>query len=264
MKTLKFTPDQIPSIVSGERKATWRLNDDKQLDVGDILEFINSQNGQTFGYATINEIIIKRLCDLNDNDKQGHENYNNEQEILNTFKKFYGNNVTIDSKVKVIKYTFSSKKLAKKDVINTTVLTDVKAYTDGGSRGNPGPSAAGYMITDTDGSVIEKGGGYLGITTNNQAEYQAVKMVLNTAKNLNVKNVHVYLDSLLVANQMNGIFKIRNKELWPIHQSIVELQSFFNKVSFTHIPRELNKEADEQVNIILDNQEKSGIRSELI
>lgn len=264
MKSLKFTSEQIPLIINGERKATWRLNDDKQLDIGDTLEFINSENGQTFGYATINEIIIKRLCDLNDYDKQGHENYKNEQEILDTFRKYYGPNVAAEDKVKIIKYTFSQKNLAHKEVRNTTYITEVKAYTDGGSRGNPGPSATGYVINDMDGNIIEKGGSYLGITTNNQAEYQAVKLVLAKAKTLNIKIVHVHLDSLLVANQMNGIFKIRNKELWPIHQSIVELKSFFDKVSFVHIPRELNKEADEQVNNILDNQEKSGIRSELI
>lgn len=264
MKTLKFTSDQIPLIINGSRKATWRLNDDKQLDVGDVIEFINSQDGQTFGYATVNEIIIKRICDLNENDKEGHENYKNEQEILDAFKKYYGPSVTVEDKVKVVKYFFSTKNLAQNVVSKSTQLTDLKAFTDGGSRGNPGPSATGYMITDMDGNIIEKGGSYLGITTNNQAEYQAVKLALNRAKILNAKNVHVHLDSLLVANQMNGIFKIRNKELWPIHQSIVELRSFFNKVGFTHIPRELNKEADEQVNNILDNQEKSGIKSELI
>jgi ribonuclease HI len=106
-----------------------------------------------------------------------------------------------------------------------------------------------------DGEVVEKGGEYLGITTNNQAEYQAVKLGLETAKKLGAHIVHGHMDSLLVVNQMNGIFKIKNRELWPIHQAITDLKSSFDKVTFTHVPREMNKLADEQVNIILDAEE---------
>jgi ribonuclease HI len=264
MKTLKFSPQQIQSIIDGNRSTTWRLYDDKQIDVGDSVEFINSNNGQTFGYAKVNEIVIKRIYDLNKSDEQNHDTYKNEQEILDNFRKYYGPDVTVEDKVKIIKYTFYPDKIAEKVAKNTTDTTDIKVFADGGSRGNPGPSASGYIITDMKGNILEKGGSYLGITTNNQAEYQAVKLALTKAKSINAKNVHVYLDSLLVANQINGVFKIKNRELRSIHQSITELKSFFSKVSFTHIPRELNKIADEQVNYILDTQEKTEIKTELI
>ncbi len=264
MKTLKFASDLVNPIKSGLKKSTWRLFDDKQLGVDDMVEFVISDTGQTFGFAKINEVIMKKICNLNDDDKSIHGGPDNPQEITNLFRKYYGSNITPDNIVKIIKFDYLGDKPPDKEVNNTTNITEVKIYTDGGSRGNPGPSAAGYIITDLQGETIDKGGGYLGITTNNQAEYQAVKMALEKAVKMKYKKVHILMDSLLVANQMNGIYKIRNRDLWPIHQAITELINGFEKVSFTHIPRELNRLADEQVNIILDNQDKTGLVSELV
>ena len=129
---------------------------------------------------------------------------------------------------------------------------EIKLYTDGGSRGNPGPSASGYVLLDMQDSVIKKSGVYLGITTNNQAEYQALKFGLEEAGKLGVREVDVYMDSLLVVNQLKGIFKVRNRDLWPIHEAIKELAKGFKKVTYTHVPRELNKLADAEVNEVLD------------
>ena len=139
-----------------------------------------------------------------------------------------------------------------KDVNDTTKL---KIYSDGGSRGNPGPSATGYVIlTEDEGYILEQGGSYLGVTTNNQAEYHAVKQALEAAAKFNPKEIAVCVDSLLVANQLNGIFKVKNKELWPVHAAIKKLAEDFDSVSFRHVYREDNKLADEQVNIILDEE----------
>lgn len=137
-----------------------------------------------------------------------------------------------------------------------TTLKKVKMFADGGSRGNPGPSASGFVLLDEHDNVVVEQGVYLGITTNNQAEYQAVKFGLEMAKKMNIQEVDVYLDSLLVVNQMNGIFKIRNRDLWPIHQAIKELVQGFKHVKFTHVPREYNKLADAEVNKVLDNEAK--------
>jgi ribonuclease HI/pterin-4a-carbinolamine dehydratase len=128
----------------------------------------------------------------------------------------------------------------------------IKLYADGGSRGNPGPSASGYVLMDMDDSIIFKSGVYLGITTNNQAEYQALKYGLEEAQKLGAREVDVYMDSLLVINQMKGIFKVKNRDLWPIHEAIKEQAKFFKKVRYTHVPRELNKLADAEVNEVLD------------
>ncbi len=134
-------------------------------------------------------------------------------------------------------------------------LSEVKLYTDGGSRGNPGPSASAYVIQDMDGNELESDGLFIGITTNNQAEYQALRRGLERLLQLNAKTVHVFMDSELVVKQMRGEYKVKNRDLWPIYESLVELSKKFKKVHFNHVPRELNKQADSEVNRILDEQE---------
>ena len=136
---------------------------------------------------------------------------------------------------------------------------EVKLFSDGGSRGNPGPSAGGYVLLDMNDELVVKNGLYLGITTNNQAEYQALKLGLDEAKKRGAQTVDVYLDSLLVVNQMKGIFKIKNRDLWPIHQAISEDLKNFKHVSFTHVPREFNTLADRMVNDILNDTDRSEV-----
>lgn len=124
---------------------------------------------------------------------------------------------------------------------------------DGGSRGNPGPSASGFVIQDETGkTVLETGGQFLGITTNNQAEYRAVLFALERAHELGVEEIEFRLDSLLVVNQMNGVFKVKNKDLWPIYEEIKKLCTSFKKVTFIHVLREFNKLADAEANRIMD------------
>lgn len=130
----------------------------------------------------------------------------------------------------------------------------VKLYTDGGSRGNPGPSATGYALLDQNNEVIVKKGEYIGITTNNQAEYKALLFGLKEAKRLGVTVVNVFMDSQLIVNQMTGAYKIRNEDLLPIYKEIKLLIENFDQVTFTHVPRELNKLADSMVNEALDAQ----------
>lgn len=141
-----------------------------------------------------------------------------------------------------------------KDVDNSSTSISAIIYSDGGSRGNPGPSASGFVILDEAEHVIEEGGEYLGIATNNQAEYHAVRLALEAAKKHNIRIVHFRIDSLLVVNQMNGIYKIKNRDLWPVHQRVKALMEGFKQVTFTHVRRELNQEADAMVNKILNEQ----------
>lgn len=142
------------------------------------------------------------------------------------------------------------------DEKNTTKITEVNLYADGGSRGNPGPSASGFVVLNVDGEVLYQDGAYLGITTNNQAEYQALKLGLEyVLHTFGARKVHVYMDSLLVINQMKKIFKVRNRDLWPVHDAILTLLGKFESVSFDHVPRELNRLADAEVNKCLDAQQ---------
>jgi ribonuclease HI len=145
------------------------------------------------------------------------------------------------------------------DEKNTTKITEVQLYADGGSRGNPGPSASGFVLLDMSGKVLHEEGVYLGITTNNQAEYQALKLGLEAALKLfGAREVRVYMDSMLVINQMKKIFKVRNRDLWPVHDAINQLLPKFEKISFDHVPRELNKLADAAVNKCLDAEQNSS------
>lgn len=147
-------------------------------------------------------------------------------------------------------------KVRESDVSNTSE-EKVTIYSDGGSRGNPGPSAAGFVMMNNRQEVIAEGGEYLGITTNNQAEYQGVRLGLEKALELGYKYVDFRVDSMLVVNQMKGLYKIKNRELWPIHERIRTLMTHFDRVTFMHVGRQLNKLADGVVNKTLDAQKRS-------
>jgi len=130
------------------------------------------------------------------------------------------------------------------------------AYCDGGSRGNPGLAAIGVYLPQ-----LKKGySKFLGTATNNEAEYQAAIFALKKIKHLigGVKaekaEIEVKMDSELVVKQLNGEYKIKEKDLTPFFIEIWNLKQDFGKVNFIHIPREENKEADKMVNKELDSQ----------
>lgn len=128
----------------------------------------------------------------------------------------------------------------------------IVVYSDGGSRGNPGPSAAGFVIINGEHEVVEQGGEYLGVTTSNQAEYHGVRLGLERARELGYATVDFRVDSMLIVNQLNGVYKIKNRELWPIHERIKRLVESFESVRFSHVKREFNRLADGMVNKTLD------------
>jgi ribonuclease HI len=182
--------------------------------------------------------------------------------MLASFRGHYGPDVTLDTPVKIIHFKFKPvQKVESNDVEKTTGVKEVKLYADGGSRGNPGPSASGFVIFDMDGEVIHQQGIYLGVTTNNQAEYLALKFGLEEALKRQLRIVHVHLDSLLVVNQMLGKFKVKNRDLWPIHMAIKELLPQFKQVTFVHVPRALNKDADAMVNEALDKEAETNLQT---
>lgn len=145
------------------------------------------------------------------------------------------------------------------DVNGTTDRPYAIIYSDGGSRGNPGPSAAAFVIMDKQQAILDQGGVYLGITTNNQAEYHGVQLGLERAFELGIKSIEFRVDSLLVVNQLKGLYKIKNRELWPINERIRSLIGKFNKVRFAHVPRGLNQQADSLVNKLLDEHQNDTV-----
>lgn len=137
-------------------------------------------------------------------------------------------------------------------------------YTDGGSRGNPGPAAIGVVIGDEKGNVIKKYSEYLGETvTNNEAEYQAVIFAMKKIKHLlgkkKIKNtlIEIRSDSELLINQLNGKFKIQDKKIAELFIKTWNLKIDFGPVIFQHISREENKEADKLLNQTLNQKESS-------
>ena len=136
-------------------------------------------------------------------------------------------------------------------------LSKIIIYTDGGSRGNPGPSAIGVVINDKTYSES------IGVATNNEAEYQAVIFALKKTKALLgkkfVKDVEVEIksDSELLIKQLNGEYKILEPKIQSLFLKVWNLRIDFGKIKFMAIPREKNKEADRLVNEALDNQTRS-------
>ena len=136
-------------------------------------------------------------------------------------------------------------------------------YTDGGSRGNPGPAAFGYVIKDADGNVLKRQGETIGTATNNEAEYQAIIAALKKAKQMlgkeKLKRTHIEIrmDSQLAVEQLSGRYKIENEKLQPLFMEIWNLRvELGGNISFMHIPREKNKAADRLVNEALDADQK--------
>lgn len=133
-------------------------------------------------------------------------------------------------------------------------------YTDGGSRGNPGSAGIGVFITDSKGKMTNEYSHFLGIKTNNEAEYEAVIFGLQKIKALLGKekiksvDIEVRMDSELVARQIGGVYKIENEKLAPLFLKIWNLKTDFGNIVFKHIPREQNKEADRLANEAMDGE----------
>ena len=146
-------------------------------------------------------------------------------------------------------------------------MEKIVIYADGGSRGNPGPAGAGVAITDAKGNIVKGYSGFLGIKTNNEAEYEAVIFGLQKVKALlgkeKVKNTEIEfrLDSQLIARQLNGEYKIEEERLFPLFIKIRNLKMDFGPIKFTEIPREQNKEADRLANEAMDGNTSSKIKS---
>jgi ribonuclease HI len=128
-------------------------------------------------------------------------------------------------------------------------------FTDGGSRSNPGPAATGWVIKRPSGEIIKKGGRFLGRATNNEAEYLALIEGLRELKEYSPGEVECFLDSKLVVEQLNGNYKTKEPRLKKLLFEAKKLEQELGAISYTHVPRGQNKEADAIVNQILDRHE---------
>lgn len=129
--------------------------------------------------------------------------------------------------------------------------------TDGGARGNPGPAGIGVVIEDEDGKVLEEHAKFLGVATNNVAEYKAVVLGLERAKSLGAATVEVRADSELLVKQANGDYRVKNEGLKPLYEKMKILETHFDKVRYRHVRREMNKAADALANRAMDRKSNS-------
>lgn len=132
--------------------------------------------------------------------------------------------------------------------------TEATLFADGGSRGNPGPAASGAVLVDPEGQLLDEVGRYLGIATNNVAEWTALCIGLERAKERGIRRLAVRLDSELVVKQMRGEYRVKHADLQPLHRRAQTLLRAFEHVDIKHIPRKQNALADRLVNDILDQE----------
>ncbi len=134
-------------------------------------------------------------------------------------------------------------------------IDEVVAYCDGGSRGNPGEAACAAILYDTEGMELLRRARRIGVATNNVAEYESVLLALELAEELGAGRVRLFIDSELVARQIEGVYKVKNASLQEYHARVRALRSGFSSVTVTRVPRAKTREADKLVNATLDGKE---------
>ena len=127
-------------------------------------------------------------------------------------------------------------------------------YSDGASRGNPGPAAIGVVIKDIDQHIVATLSECIGIATNNVAEYRAVLASLKEAHKLKADLVTLFTDSELLSRQLTGRYRVKSRSIMPYYFEVVKIAEKFKSFSVKHIGRELNVEADLLANKALDNK----------
>jgi len=127
-------------------------------------------------------------------------------------------------------------------------------FADGGSRGNPGPAASAAVLLDSSGELLEEIGAYLGVATNNVAEWTALVLGLEAAAKRGIRRLAVRLDSELVVKQLRGEYRVKHAGLQPLHRRAQQLLRGFGEVDVKHVPRKQNVVADRLVNRVLDQE----------
>jgi ribonuclease HI len=135
-----------------------------------------------------------------------------------------------------------------------STLVRVRVYSDGAARGNPGPSGAGAVLVEPSGQVVDRLGKFLGIQTNNYAEYMGLLIGLRRARELGVREVEVFADSELMIRQLGGRYQVKSPSLRPLYEEALKLLNDFSRVKLVHVPREMNTAADEMSNRAIDER----------
>ncbi|MGA8575561.1 MAG: ribonuclease HI family protein [Candidatus Cybelea sp.] len=137
---------------------------------------------------------------------------------------------------------------------------DATLFADGGSRGNPGPAASGAVLLDPAGELVEEIGAYLGVATNNVAEWTALVLGLEAAAKRGIRRLAVRLDSELVVKQLSGEYRVKHAGLQPFYRRARQLIRGFAEVDVRHVPRKENALADRLVNRVLDQEAPAPVK----
>ncbi len=132
-------------------------------------------------------------------------------------------------------------------------MKKIVIFTDGASRGNPGPAAIGVVLRDTEGKIVTQISQCIGRTTNNQVEYRAIIVALEKALELGATHVELNSDSELVVRQIDGRYRVKNATLKPLHQHVKRLLGRLECFTVNYIPRQRNTESDKLSNMALDS-----------
>lgn len=138
----------------------------------------------------------------------------------------------------------------------------ITAYVDGGARGNPGPAGYGVRLEDERGAVVAVLHQAIGTATNNVAEYRGLIAALTYARDHGYRVVRIRSDSELIVKQMRGEYRVKHPGLKPLHEQARSLAQGFDRVTFEHVRREQNAEADRLANLAMDEEEARGERRE--
>lgn len=131
-------------------------------------------------------------------------------------------------------------------------MSAFQLWTDGGARGNPGPAGIGAVVRDNDGEVVAEISEVIGWATNNIAEYRGLIEGMKAALEKGATRLQVHMDSLLVVQQMRGVYKVKHEGLKPLYAEAKQIARRFEQISYTAIPRAKNAEADALMNQALD------------
>jgi len=150
--------------------------------------------------------------------------------------------------------------MSKKDKEQINILKHLMVFSDGGARGNPGPAAIAFIIQSETGETLVKDTRYVGVCTNNQAEYKALLAALESAAAHKADSVTCHLDSELVVKQVTGEYRVKNEELKELWRRVQEAKKRFNEVKFVNVPRShrIIQEADRLVNLTLDATKRTA------
>lgn len=129
----------------------------------------------------------------------------------------------------------------------------IVAYIDGGARGNPGPAGYGVRVENEHGTLINEFSGFLGSATNNVAEYNGLLAALTYAQENGHRSVHIKSDSELLVKQMRGEYRVKNAGLQPLYEKARAIARGLDRVTFEHVRREQNKDADRLANLAMDD-----------